>query len=716
MNEKILTERIVDTIKSSGGRNFRRRELFGLVRDKTLDYMDFKNVLSQLEKCGTIVRTKGRKYALPEQKGILTGVFTLSRSGNGYVSFVDGESVFINRGNVGNALSGDTVQVKILKKKRVGFSRTAEIMKIIERSTKPVIGIVKKHGGTEYLIPSGKEFSGNFLIRNSEEHDASDGDLAVCRMEMPFKGFSKPVCVITEVLGDPDTPGVDVLAIAKRYELPLGFTEEVIRESERIPTDLGPEILENRRDIRDSVTFTIDPDDAKDFDDAISISRLDNGGYELGVHIADVSHYVREGSAIDLEAQFRGMSCYLVDRVIPMLPEGLSNDLCSLNPEADRLTKSVFVTLDKNGNMIKSEISNTVINSSMRLTYNQVQAYLDGNETDGAEQITPEVGNALKNLSELSDLFIEIRNKRGSLDMELPEAKVILDNRGRPVNIIKQERTKANRIIEEAMLVANTVTAEMLAMAQVPFLYRIHDKPDREKLAAFGEFVKALGYKFNVDKAKNQEYIQSFLMSIQGTPYARTLNEMLLRSMKKAAYSPENIGHFGLALKKYTHFTSPIRRYPDIIVHRQLETYVLGNNDGLNKNNFKYYNNLGIHATQREIITDSAERDSIKMKTAEFMKQYLGEEFDGTISGIMPNGMFVELDTYFVEGLIHVSSLEDDYYEIDSNGIAMKGRNSGRRYMIGDRLKVIVASADKECGEVDFVVAEQLKREKKKRK
>ncbi|MFC1561046.1 ribonuclease R [Candidatus Latescibacterota bacterium] len=716
MNEKILIERIVDTIKSSGGRKFRRRELFGLVKDKSMDYMDFKSVLTRLENSGTIVRIKGRKYTLPEQSGVFTGIFTSSRNGNGSVRFPGGESVFISRGNVGNALSGDIVQVKILKKKRVGLSRTAEIMKIIERSTKPVIGIVRKHGGTEYLIPSGKEYPGNILVRNSQELDTGDGDLVVCRMEMPFKGFSKPVCVITEVLGDPDTPGVDIVAIAKRYELPLDFPEEVIRECKNIPSDLGPELFGSRRDIRDLVTFTIDPDDAKDYDDAISISRLDDCGYELGVHIADVSHYVKEDSAIDLEAQFRAMSCYLVDRVIPMLPERLSNDLCSLKPKEDRLTKSVFATLDKNGNIIKSEISNTVINSSMRLTYNQVQAYLDGNETDGAEQITPEVGKALKNLSELSDLFIEIRNKRGSLDMELPEAKVILDDKGRPVNIIKLERIKANRVIEEAMLLANTVTAEMLAMAQVPFLYRIHDKPDREKLAAFGEIVEALGYKFNVNKAKNQEYIQSFLMSIQGTPYARTFNEMLLRSMKKAAYSPENIGHFGLALKKYTHFTSPIRRYPDIITHRQLDTYVLGNNDGLNDKNFKYYINLGIHATQREIITDSVERDSIKMKTAEFMKKHLGEEFDGTISGIIPKGIFVELETFFIEGLIHVSSLEDDYYEIDSTGVAMTGRNRGRRYMIGDRLKVIVASANKEYGEVDFVVAEQLKREKKKRK
>jgi len=524
------------------------------------------------------------------------------------------------------------------------------------------------------------------------------------------------VCVITEVLGDPDTPGVDVLAIAKRYELPLDFPEEVIREYKNIQSDLGTGILENRRDIRDLVTFTIDPDDAKDYDDAISISRLDNGGFELGVHIADVSHYVKGDSAIDLEAQLRGMSCYLVDRVIPMLPERLSNDLCSLKPGEDRLTKSVFVTLDRNGNIINSEVSNTVINSSMRLTYKQVQAFLDGNESDEEDEITHEVGKALKILSDLTDLFIEMRNKRGSLDMELPEARVILDDNGKPVNIVKRDRTKANRIIEEIMLLANTVTAEMLARAQVLFLYRIHDKPDIEKLAAFGEIVKALGFKFNVNKAKNQEYIQSFLISIQGTPHASTLNKMLLRSMKKAAYSPENIGHFGLALKKYTHFTSPIRRYPDIIAHRQLDTYVLGNNDGHNENNFKYYSNLGKHATQREIITDSAERDSIKMKTAEFMKKHLGEEFDGTVTGIMPNGMFVELDTFFVEGLIHVSSLEDDYYEIDSTGVVMAGRNRGRRYVIGDRLKVVVASADKECREVNFVVAERLRKEKKKRK
>jgi len=708
MNEENLQEKIVDTIKSFGGKKFRRRELFGFLNVRDLDYNEFKRILSHLERSGKIIRKKGRKFVLPEQSGILTGVFTVSRNGGGYVSLPDGKSVSVRRDYAGGALPGDMVQFKILKRGRAGFSRAAEIVRIVERSTKPVIGIYNKYGNTAYVIPQEDGFSKNLLVKNNDELNTGNGNLVVCRVEMPSKGYSRPMCVVTEVLGDPDSPGVDVLAIAKRYNLPIIFPEEVLKESKTLPANLGMETLEKRRDIRDIVTFTIDPVDARDFDDAISISRVDDGNFELGVHIADVSHYVKDGTATDIEAQLRGMSCYLVDRVIPMLPERLSNDLCSLKPNEDRATKSVFVVLDRKGNIIKHEITNTVINSNIRLTYEQVQAYLDSSKKYGAGEITTEVGEALEILSELTDILIERRNERGALDLELPDILVVLDEVSMPVDIVKKKRFKANRMIEEAMLLANTIVAKVLAKAEAPFLYRIHDKPEEEKMVEFGEIAYLLGYVFNSSLAKNPKYIQNFLMSLHDKLHERQLNMVLLRSMRKAGYSVRNMGHFGLALQKYTHFTSPIRRYPDLIVHRQLDAYVLKNGNGRKEHEISYYETLGNHVTEREIIIDSAERNSVKMKVAEFMKMHLGEEFEGTVSGIIPKGIFVELDKYFVEGLIHVSSLNDDYYEIDSTGITMIGRNRGKRYMIGDRVKVAVASADKVRGEVDFVLIKKL--------
>ncbi len=714
MDEKQLEQAILDTLKRHSIKKFRRRELYSMIGDKSVDYPYFKTVLTQMEKAGRVVRTKGRLISLPTPSKIMTGIFNASRNGGGSVRFPDGESVFVRPNDVGDAFSGDTVQVTMKKRHRTGYAPTAKITAVIERSTTPVIGIIEKHGKTVYVVPRGDGFPHNILVKNPNEFEYDSGNMVVCRIEVPEVGYSRPMCVMTDVLGDPFAPGVDVLAIARRYDLSLEFSDEVIRESEVVPEDLGPEVLSNRRDIRNVVTFTIDPDDAKDFDDAISISRKPDGGYELGVHIADVSHYVKPESAMDLEAINRGMSCYLVDRVIPMLPERLSNNLCSLNSHVDRLTKSIFMSIDSKGNVLSYEGANTVIHSDMRLTYHQVQDYLDGKRSDGAGEIKPEVGDALKMFSELADILIARRSERGAVDMELPEAKVILDERGVPVNIIKRDRVKAHRMIEEAMLLANTITARMLAAKDVPFLYRIHDKPDKERIKAFAEMANMLGYEFNADSALgDQHYIHDFLDSIRDSDYAHVLNFMLLRSMKKAAYSPKNIGHYGLALDEYAHFTSPIRRYPDLVVHRQLDACVFGVGRGQDGNgDFSYYEQLGSHVTAREIISDSAERDSIKMKTAEFMSSHVGEEFNGTITGVMPNGFFVEIETYFVEGLVHVSTLDDDYYSVDHSGVAIVGKGSGRRFTVGDKLRVQVVSANKERGEIDFMVVNKSKKSK----
>ena len=709
MNEEKLKSLILDHIRSLDKGKIRRRELYGRLGLRDLDYSEFKRVLSELEKSGKLVRLKGRSFALPDAGGLVAGEFVASRHGGGFVKPETGEPVYVRREDTAGALPGDTVRVRLTRRGHVGLNRAGEVVAVIERSRRPIVGVYRKVGRTAYVIPREDVYIENLLVTGGEELGPRDGDIVVCRAERGAPVYTLPACTVVEVLGDPGTPGVDVLIIMRKRDLPIRFPDEVIEESLRVPADLGEEVVGKRKDIRDTVTFTIDPVDARDFDDAVSIAKREDGGWDLGVHIADVSHYVPEESATDREARERGMSCYLVDRVIPMLPERLSNELCSLRPREDRLTKSVFARLDREGNLISHEIANTVIRSRARLAYERVQAYLDSGPGSGEDGIPPEVGASLTTLSELTDILAARRENRGSIDFAIPEAEVVLDSAGFPVDIVKRPRLKAHRMIEEAMLLANTITALALSEAQAPFLYRVHDTPDVEKLEAYADIARSLGHDFRTSRSGDPFYLQQFLASIRGSSHERVLNMLLLRSMKKAAYSPANLGHFGLALPFYAHFTSPIRRYPDLLMHRQIDRYILGNGREPRGRNFDFYEELGSMVTKREILTDAAERDSVKMKTAQFMHSRLGEEYDGTISGIIPIGFFVELDAFFVEGLVHVSSLDDDYYEIDERGVAMVGRNRGRRFMIGDRVRIIVSRAEKDRGEVDFVVLEQRK-------
>jgi len=711
-----LKNLILDTIKSFGKKRVRRRQLYNLIGRKGLDYEDFKSILTEMEESGEIARMKGRRFALPEESGLFTGIFTLSKNGGGYIRRKEGDSVYVPPRNAVGAVTGDLVQAKISRRRRAGFSPTAKIVDILERSAEPVVGIYKKTGKTAYVVPRDAAYSINFIVKNPDDIEAEDGHLVVVKVESQEKGFTLPLCTVTEVLGDPDAPGVDVLAIVKHHNLPVVFPDEVLEEAGNIPDDITQAVIDAREDIRSLVTFTIDPADAKDFDDAVSIRKNSDGTYHLGVHIADVSYYVKDSSPTDLEAEKRGMSCYLVDRVIPMLPERLSNDLCSLKPGEDKLTKSVFAVIDNRGNVRESRIANTIIRSRMRLSYEQVQSYLDGEKGEGGESIPSEVGESLRILSELTDVLSERRKERGALDFENPEARVILDDNGKPVDIVKREQLKAHRMIEEAMILANVVTAHALADIEVPFLYRVHEEPDPLRIEAFAETARALGFTFKASLASDRGYIQSFLESIKGTDTERTLNLLLLRSMKRACYSPDNRGHYGLALPVYTHFTSPIRRYPDLIVHRQIDSRITEVGDSGKLHDDGYYEALGDAVTEREQATDEAERESIKMKAAEFMRGHIGEEFDGIITGIMSMGFFVGLERYYVEGLVHVSTLHDDYYTPDTNGVAMIGQSTGHRYMMGDRVRVIVVRADKEQGEIDFMVVQELKKRNSGRK
>lgn len=711
MNEEKIRTMIVEYVRGLERKKVRRRELYGRLGLKAAnyDYNAFKRIVTDLERSGDLVRTKGRTFALPGADGLITGIFAGSRHGGGFVRPEQGDSLFIRREHTAGALPGDTVQARIVRRGHIGLNRAGEVVNIVRRTTRPIVGVYHAVGRAAYVSPQEETYIEDMLVTGGENLNPKPGDVVVCRVEPDAPAYTHPLCAIVEVLGPPDAPGMDILILTRKHALPLRFPEEVIAESERIPADLTEAIISRRRDIRGMVTFTIDPVDARDFDDAISVSRRPDGGFDLGVHIADVSHYVPENSATDIEARTRGMSCYLVDRVIPMLPERLSNELCSLRPDEDRLTKSVFAVLDAEGNILSHEIANTVIHSHQRLTYEQVQDYLDGRAEPSGGPIRPEVANALTVLGELAAALVKRHIGRGALDFEIPETKVRLDGAGRPVEITRRERLFAHRMVEEAMLLANTVTALALGEAEAPFLYRVHDEPDFEKMEDYADIARALGHDFSLSEADGPTYIQSFLDSLQGSRNERVLNMLLLRSMKKAAYSPHNIGHYGLALPEYAHFTSPIRRYPDLLVHRQIDRYLLGGGK-TGPQNIEFYEELGGMITEAEIRATAAERDSVKMKTAEYMERHLGEEFDGTISGIIPIGFFVELDSVFVEGLVHVSTLEDDYYEVDNLGVALVGRNKGRRFMIGERAKIVVSRTNKERGEVDFMIADVPKK------
>jgi len=714
MRDSTVKDLILKVLKRSGKKRIRRRQLYKLSDVKGLGYEAFKQVLDVMEDEGAVVRMKGRRFALPEASTVFTGAFTLARNGGGYIRSDTGLSYYVMPSNTRGALSGDTVRADVSRKNRPGASPSAQVIEIVERSSTPVIGIFRQSGTTSYIMPKDEKLK-SMIVRNVDDFTVKDGDLVVAHIDMPVPGLSKPMCEITEVLGDPDSPGVDVIAIAKKYRLAVEFSEDVLAEADRLPSDLDDDTIANRTDIRSTVTFTIDPDNAKDFDDAISISKDADGNYLLGVHIADVSHYVSDNSLLDREAISRGMSCYLVDRVLPMLPERLSNDLCSLKPEVDRLTKSVFATVSPDGEVLTSEIANTVIHSDMRLTYKQAQTWLDGGKDFDADKVSEDIGEGLKLLNELSDILIVRREGRGTIDFVNPEAKVILNEQGKPIDIIMYEELKAHKMIEEAMILANVLTARALGGTDAPFLYRIHDTPSVEKLTAFAGTAKALGYSFKASKAEDRTYIRDFLRSILESNHVRTLNMLLLRSMKRARYAVKNSGHYGLALKHYAHFTSPIRRYPDLIVHRQLENYLLSKSNS-DTHERDYYEALSDSITQQEIKTNAAERDSIKMKAAEFMKEHLGEEFEGMITGLIPAGFWVGLDRYYVEGFIHVSNLMNDYYVIDDNGVALVGRASGNRFMLGDRLKVIVTAADKDKAQIDFMIVAPISKKKGKKK
>jgi ribonuclease R len=665
----------------------------------------FTRLVEELEQSGKLIKTRYGRYGVPEKMNLAVGTLQGNPAGFAFVlPDASGEGdIFIPAGQLNGALHGDRVVAR-LSGQREGGNRAGEIIRVLERRCRLVVGRLEFARQSAYVVPDDRRISTDIVIPRSQARPLKNG-LKVQAEITRWPEKRRPAeGVIVSVLGEPGDQGLDTLTIIKKYELPEAFPSLVLKEVAALPGEITPRDLEGRRDLRALTVVTIDGADAKDLDDAVSLQRLANGNLELGVHIADVGHFVREGSALDREAFLRGTSVYLVESVIPMLPPELSNGLCSLNPQVDRLTISVLMELDSGGQLVKYDFTPSVINSRERMTYDDVRTILE--ERD--ESLSRRYESLLPMFTEMGRLALVLRagrTERGAIDFDLPEIKVVLDSAGRPVALQKRPRSIAETIIEEFMLQCNEVVAAHFSRLQVPFLYRVHENPDEEKMIAFRDFVHNLGYRLKGATGKSHpRALQSLLQEAAGKPEQRVINTLLLRAMKQARYSAEHLPHFGLAATDYTHFTSPIRRYPDLVVHRLLREYLAGMPTPKRLARLARNNEAAaLRSSLRERLAMEAERESVELKKIEFMAGKEGQEYEAIISGVTSFGFFVELDN-LVEGLVHVSSLTDDYYHYNEKTLSLRGERTGKTFRIGSPVRVALRRVDKDKRQLDFVL------------
>jgi len=666
-----------------------------------------QNSLRELAAAGQVRRARQKRYgyATPPSGSRLTGVLRLERTGGGTVELsapASGE-VTIPSKFLGTALDGDIVSVVPFGRDLPAVPRfdkpvEGEIVDIVARNPRPIVGTFEKGKHFFFVVPDNLRIGRDIYIPQGKTHGARPGQKVVARLETWESRNLNPEGSVTEVLGKSGEVSAEMKSVVREFSLPESFPKEVLAAAEEIPSVTPPAEIARRRDLRSIPCFTIDPEDAKDFDDALSIERSGDH-WRLGVHIADVGHFVREGSVLDREALRRGTSVYLANEVIPMLPEKLSNDLCSLRPDEDRLAYSVLIEITDQGKVLSSETVKTVIRSKKRFSYEQAQQILE----KGSGLFHRE----LEALRSIARILYAQRVKGGSLDFDSPEVKFRFNDEGAPVEIIKKDRLDAHRLVEECMLLANRLVARAVGVARQgdqskPFIYRIHDAPPPEKMDNLARFLEHLGYRLNISSGLTVRSLQKLLEQVKGKEEETVVNEVMIRSMAKAVYSEQNIGHYGLGFDFYTHFTSPIRRYPDLLVHRLTEEYA-GNMTFQRRKHFaEAIPEICASSTEREKVAQSAERASTRVMQVEYMKRHLGDEFDAIISGVVKFGLFVEINDLLVEGFIHVRELEDDYYTFDERAYALMGMRNKRRYRLGDRVRVQVMRVDPEEREIQF--------------
>ncbi len=677
------------------------RELARHMNVSPTDYPGFRRLVKDLEREGAVVKLRNGRLAGTQNRNLSLGRLSVTSGGFGFLSPDEpGPDVFLRRTALGSALDGDRVLVRVTLRGGTQTQPEGEVIRVVERAVRVLSGQLRKRGTQSFVEPDDPRFPPSISVSLDEvAHSAADGDIVAVRIEDWEPGDPRPTARITHILGKPGDPDVDVLSIIHARQLPLQFPPHVLDVIQSVPEAVRPADIEGRIDLRHLNSFTIDPADARDHDDALSVERVEGDRVVVGIHIADVSHYVSEGSPLDHEAISRGTSVYLVDRVIPMLPEPLSSGICSLIPDSDRLTLSVLATFTNAGHLVDTRIEQTVIQSRARLSYEQAQTAISGEPDAEVAAFAQDI----RTLEQIRTTLTRQRIERGSIDLDLPEPEVGLDDRGVPTRITTRLRLNSHRLIEEFMLLANVTVAERLSALAVPSLYRVHEPPDRQKLEDFAALASAFGHRF--PKSADAIAIQGFLRSIEGTKSAPVLNERLLRSMKKAVYQPKNLGHFGLASACYTHFTSPIRRYPDLLTHRVLrERLWSGLPDDRVAQLEERLPGIGDLATEREVNAQMAERESIKVKQIHYYENRIGDAFEGTIIGVRPLGFFVQLDDTLTEGLVHVRTLEDDYYQYDDRRVTLVGERTGRTFALGDRAEVTVVRTDRKQRQIDFLL------------
>jgi len=699
-----MKKKIISFFKKNSNTSFKSKDIAKRLKLASDDeIVSLKHFLHQLYEEKFLTRN-GKRYKMNQNasSGKITGELQISPGGFGFVVPNNKKlgDIFIASRNLSTAFSGDTVEVALFAKRK-GKNIEGQIVNVISRKRTNIVGTLRKSQVTYFVKPDEPEIHRDIYVDKENLKGAKEGDKVIVGNLFWDTSLLNPEGEIIEVIGKAGTKDAEISSIAYGFHLPFKFSSKALEEAERISENFSADDLKDRGDFRKHNVFTIDPADAKDFDDALSIEILENENYSIGIHIADVSHYVSIGSALDREALERGNSVYLVGGVIPMLPEKLSNNICSLVPNKDRMTYSVIVEMTKRGKVENYQIKKTIINSKRRFTYDEVQEIIEDSKGDFEKEVLL--------LNEIAQNLRKKRFREGGIEFSTPEIRFNLDEHNKPIAIYRKDAKESNMLVEEFMLLANKICAAHISAfkneSSKPFVYRVHDYPDAEKIIEFSRFVKSLGFSFNPGLSKNTKQFHSLMLQIKGREEEALINELAIRSMAKAVYSTKNIGHYGLGFKQYTHFTSPIRRYSDLIVHRMLFHYLEGNNKSIYSPLKLEEISNHISATERSAI--EAERLSIKIKQIEYLENHIGESFHAVISGVTHFGLFVKILDILAEGLIRVRDLEGDFYVYDEKKYSLIGRKTKKQYRLGDKVWVKLVRVDQEKSELDFIITEQ---------